>query len=53
LHRIRQARRRNGEDGDFDYQITRAEILESGYVAEYDDVFVAIEPSSPDVRPAW
>ena len=34
----------DGEDGDFDYQITRAEILESGYVAEYDDVFVAIEP---------
>jgi uncharacterized protein len=34
----------DGEDGDFDYQITRAEILQSGYVAEYDDVFVAIEP---------
>ncbi len=33
-----------GADGDFDYQMRRAEILEKGYVAEYEDVFVAIEP---------
>lgn len=45
LHRI-LARLVDGEgtDGDRDYQTSRAEILENGYVAEYDDVFVSIEP---------
>lgn len=33
----------DGEDGDREYQLERAEILEKGYVGEYSDVFVSIE----------
>ena len=34
----------SGTDGDSEYQMRMAEVLEHGYVAEYDDIFVAIEP---------
>lgn len=34
----------DGDDGDPEYQFTRAKVLERGYVVEYSDEFSAIEP---------
>lgn len=34
-------------EGDPEYQRERAQILESGYVGEYPDVFISVEPELP------
>lgn len=34
----------SGEDGDRDYQLQRAKVLERGYVVEYSEEFLSIEP---------
>jgi uncharacterized protein len=45
LHRIlARLVKEEREDGDFDYQIGQAQVLERGYVAEYDDIFGLVEP---------
>lgn len=48
LHRI-LARLVDGSDtdGDRDYQLERAKIVESGFVSQYPDVFVALESELP------
>src|SRR5687767_7470025 len=34
----------HGDDGDFDHQMGLAQVLERGYIADYEDVFHSIEP---------
>jgi uncharacterized protein YfbU (UPF0304 family) len=37
----------SGEDGDLDYQMEQAKIIEHGYVAQYDEVFYSIQAELP------
>lgn len=42
-----------GVEGDREYQELRARVLEAGYVADYDDEFIAIEPELPRRESGW
>lgn len=55
LHRIlaHLVNEDSGEEGDRDFQVARARVLEKGYVAEYDDEFLAIEPELTRRESAW
>lgn len=36
-----------GDDGDLDYQLEQAKIIEHGYVAQYDEIFYSIQAELP------